>query len=65
MEQGKNCIEDGPPQKGEAVQIQWTDGDLYDAVFRRENKQDVYTVSLTRLKTKILFVSFWFTWKFV
>ncbi|XP_035828803.1 uncharacterized protein LOC101863626 isoform X2 [Aplysia californica] len=41
---GRDCVRDGPPQKGEHVRIRWTDGDLYGATFRRVNKQDVYTI---------------------
>lgn len=45
--QSRDCVNDGPPTKGEHVSIKWTDGDLYGATFRRVNVKDIYTVSLS------------------
>ncbi|GFO41520.1 lysine-specific demethylase 4c [Plakobranchus ocellatus] len=41
---GKNCVEEGPPAKGEHIYVRWTDGRLYGATFRKINIQDVYTM---------------------
>ncbi|XP_050400472.2 lysine-specific demethylase 4A isoform X1 [Patella vulgata] len=39
-----NCEEHGPPPLGASVQVKWTDGDTYDAIFRGLNCQDLYTI---------------------
>ena len=44
QQQNRDCLRDGPPEKGEHVSILWTDGDVYGATFRGVNKQDLYTV---------------------
>lgn len=41
---GHNCVRDGPPPVGKHIQVRWTDGDLYGAVFRGVNCQDEYTI---------------------
>ncbi|XP_059165275.1 mucin-4-like [Physella acuta] len=42
--EGRDCLKDGPPKKGEHVKIKWTDGALYGATFRRVNVQDLYLI---------------------
>ncbi|ESO92421.1 hypothetical protein LOTGIDRAFT_216950 [Lottia gigantea] len=39
-----DCVNNGPPPTGTPVNIKWTDGDIYGAVFRGINCQDVYTI---------------------
>ena len=46
VDQGHNCAWEGPPAVGEHIQVRWTDGDLYGAVFRGVNCLDDYTVSV-------------------
>ncbi|KAK7484082.1 hypothetical protein BaRGS_00024694 [Batillaria attramentaria] len=41
---GHNCVREGPPPVGKHIQVRWTDGDLYGAVFRGVNNQDEYTI---------------------
>ncbi|KAI8773862.1 uncharacterized protein LOC106060082 isoform X1 [Biomphalaria glabrata] len=40
----RDCVRDGPPEKGEHVSVKWTDGYVYGATFRKVNVQDLYTV---------------------
>ncbi|BFY99665.1 hypothetical protein BsWGS_02705 [Bradybaena similaris] len=42
--EGRDCVKNGPPQKGEHVRIRWPDGGIYGATFRKVNIQDVYTI---------------------
>ncbi|KAH9487560.1 Lysine-specific demethylase 4A [Bulinus truncatus] len=42
--EGRDCLKDGPPEKGEHVRIKWTDGAVYGATFRKVNIQDLYTI---------------------
>ncbi|KAK0069712.1 lysine-specific demethylase 4B-like isoform X1 [Biomphalaria pfeifferi] len=42
--EGRDCVRDGPPEKGEHVSVKWTDGYVYGATFRKVNVQDLYTV---------------------
>lgn len=41
---GHNCVWEGPPPIGKHIQVRWTDGDLYGAVFRGVNCKDEYTI---------------------
>ncbi|XP_076440207.1 uncharacterized protein LOC143279853 isoform X1 [Babylonia areolata] len=41
---GHSCGWEGPPAVGSHIQVRWTDGELYGAVFRGVNCLDDYTV---------------------
>ncbi|RUS80961.1 hypothetical protein EGW08_011281 [Elysia chlorotica] len=41
---GRDCMNEGPPMKGEHIQVRWTDGHLHGATFQKMTVQDVYTV---------------------
>ena len=49
LRQDYECVEDGLPPLGQAVQVRWPDGVLYDATFRGSNSQDMYTVGAATL----------------
>ena len=56
LRQDYECVEDGLPPLGQAVQVRWPDGVLYDATFRGSNSQDMYTVgaaTLAALSTRV------------
>jgi len=60
-QQNFECLEAGPPPRGQAVQVHWPDGVLYDATFSGTNSQDMYTVSTTsRASRNSPAVYFWF-----
>ncbi|CAI9728298.1 lysine-specific demethylase 4C-like [Octopus vulgaris] len=42
--QGRDCLTEGPPRVGEAVQVKWPDGGIYDAVFQNHSSALLYTV---------------------
>ncbi|XP_046364115.2 uncharacterized protein LOC124140527 [Haliotis rufescens] len=42
--ESRDCRREGPPVEGQGVQVRWTDGELYGAVFRQVNCQDMYTI---------------------
>ncbi|CAG5135061.1 unnamed protein product, partial [Candidula unifasciata] len=40
----RDCLRDGPPEKGEHIFVRWPDGAIYGATYRKINIQDVYTI---------------------
>ncbi|XP_041356652.1 lysine-specific demethylase 4C-like isoform X2 [Gigantopelta aegis] len=39
-----DCLQNGPPEENERVQIKWTDDEVYGAIFQRVNNQDIFSV---------------------
>ncbi|XP_037287703.1 lysine-specific demethylase 4C isoform X7 [Rhipicephalus microplus] len=42
--QDRDCMQAGPPNLGDIVQVNWTDGKLYHAVFKGHKTVNLYTV---------------------
>ncbi|XP_049274936.1 lysine-specific demethylase 4B isoform X3 [Rhipicephalus sanguineus] len=40
----RDCVQAGPPNPGDIVQVNWTDGKLYHAVFKGHKTVSLYTV---------------------
>ncbi|XP_064477550.1 lysine-specific demethylase 4C-like isoform X2 [Ornithodoros turicata] len=50
--ESRDCLKLGPPNPGDIVSVRWTDGKLYQAVFKRSTSNVLYTVTFEDLSER-------------